>query len=163
MEEVEITRLPSEEVWNAEISDLIAPFGDHDVHDFFSFDGDGSGEPFGYKYTQYGSDVEIPEEPFCQGDAGQHSRRFQKGMLLNQDITDAVGFIANTPDPDTPPPDPVLPSQTHDIDVFSYMTPITNTSPIGSHRRRCTSAPPQICNIQPTPLQLPVLALAPFT
>jgi len=110
MEEVEVTRLLSEEVWNAEISDLIVPFGDDDDDDddddFFCFDGDRSGEPFGYEYTQYGSDVEIPEEDFCQMDAGQHSRQFQQGMLLNQDVTYAAGFIANTPDPDTPPLNP---------------------------------------------------------
>ena len=157
-----MTRLPSEEVWNAKISDPIAQFGDDD-DDFFSCEGDGSGEQFGYDYTQYGSDVEIPEEDFCQMDAGQHSRQFQQGRLHNQDVTDAAGFIANTPDPDTPPLNPVLPSQTHDIDAFSYITPITNTSPIGSHCQRCTSAPPQICDIQTTPLRLPILALAPFT
>src|SRR5271156_1683152 len=81
-------------------------------------------------------------------------------MLHTQDVTDAAGFIATTPVPDTPPPDPVTPpSQTHDIGSFSYTTPTSNTSPIGSDRRRCTSAPPQIC----TPLRLPSIALPPFS
>jgi hypothetical protein len=112
VEEVEMARLASEEGWNAEISDLIGTFGDDDDYDddFFSCDGDGSGEPFGHEYTQYGSSVEIPEEEFCERDAGQHSRQFQQGMVHNQDVTDAAGFIAKTTDPDTPPLNPVLPS-----------------------------------------------------
>jgi hypothetical protein len=65
MGEVEINGLHSQEDCNAEISDPIAPFGDDD--DYFSFGGDdeiGSGEAFGYEYTEYGSDVEIPESEF---------------------------------------------------------------------------------------------------
>ena len=167
-----MTRSPSEEVCNAEISDLIVPFGDDDDDDdyFFSFDGDneiGSGEPFGYEYTQYGSDVEIPEGEFCQMDAGQHSRQFQQGMLHNQDVTDAAGFIANTPDSDTPPPALVLPSQTHDMGAFSYTTPISNTSyrfpPLTMHqrprRRSVTSKPPHSdCQYLRSLISLPVVS-----
>jgi len=157
MEEVEMTRLLGEEGCNVEISDAIAPFGDDDDCSF------GRDEEIGYERTEYGSDVEIPEEDFCQMDAGQHSRQFQRGMLHNQDVTDTAGFIATTPDPDTPPPDPVTPpSQTNDIGAASYNTPTSNASPPGCDHRRCTSAPPQICGIQITPIRLPLVALPPF-
>ena len=146
VEEVEMTGLLSEEGCNAEISDAIASLGDDDD---FSFGGDeeiGSGETFGYEHTKCGRDAEIPEDEFFQLDAGQHSRPFQRGMLHTQDVTDTAEFIASTPDPDTPPPDPVTPpSQTNNIGADAYNTPTSNTSLPGSDRRRCTSAPPQIC------------------